>query len=151
MNRWCPDFPGRLVDFPDYCRMVEQATFKRRGTVFAYEPMWPGADGKPRPSNCLVVAEWLERPGHGPFNVLENATFLSTGELVGLRTFAQLRTIENASALMNEHVLRANSRAESGRLSQRRDQRAARRDLGKYVLKRAPESRIGQRMVRESN
>lgn len=152
MSRWSPDFPGRLVDFPDYCHMYEVATFRKPGTVFAYEPMWNGPSGEIYPSNTLVIAAWLEAPGHGPFEVLENAARSpSTGQIFGLRNFAQLRTGVNAADVMAEHVAQAHRDKESRRISQKRDARAARKDLGNYVLKRAPGSQVGRRMVRESN
>lgn len=151
MNRWSPDFPGRLVDFPDYCRMYERATFRKGGTVFAYEPMWTGPEGEIYPSNTLVIAAWLEDPGYGPFEVLENAMRIRGGEIIGLRNFAQLRTGVNAADVMAEHVLRAHKNKEADRVAQKRDARAARKSRGQYILKRAPGSLLGRRMVRESN
>jgi len=150
MNRWSPDFPGRLVDFPDYCRLYERVQERRPGTVFAYEPMWVNADGRIYGSDTLVVAAWLETPGHGSFEVLENALRHPTLGLVGLRTEAQLRTIHNAGHLMNEAALRQARENDWSIQRGKAERRAARRDLGQYVLKKAPGSRVGRRMVRES-
>jgi hypothetical protein len=150
MNRWSPDFPGRLVDFPDYCRLYERAQDRRPGTVFAYEPMWTNADGSIYPSDTLVVAAWLEQPGYGEFEVLENAMRHPRLGIVGLRTEAQLRTIHNAGHFMNERALKAAADREVDLVRGRSERRAARRDLGQYVLKKAPGSRVGRRMVRES-
>lgn len=148
MNRWSPDFPGRLVDFPDYCRMVERTMEKRSGSVFAYEPMWVDGEGRIYPSNTLVIAEWLD--GSGAFDVLENGTWTPNG-VEGLRNEMQLRTIHNASHFMAEHVIRQNARKERDRIARRADQRARRRDLGMHILKKDAHSVNGRRMVRETN
>lgn len=149
MNRWSPDFPGRLVDFPDYCRLVERAQERRRGTVFAYEPLWTDGEGRIKPSNRLVIAAWTERRGSGAFEVLANAR-LVRGRIEGLRNYAQLHTDHHAADIIADHIVKSGIEEQRQFDQERRDRRQARLDLGRHVLKRAPDSRIGHRMVRES-
>ena len=150
MNKWTLNFPGRKVDFQDYCRMVESTQEKKRGSVFAYEPMWVDGSGATYGSNKLVIAEWVESGEVDTFEVLQTGELVG-GTVIGLHTYAQLVTIHNAQDLMWDHVLEASKEKERAGLAKRAEQRARRRDLRKFILKRAPGSNIGRRMVKESN
>jgi hypothetical protein len=148
MNYWHHEYPGRLVDMADYCQMTADAHGFDRGSVFAYEPMWQDGEGKFYPSGRVVVARWLTscRGILGTFEVLAN------GELDhevghGLPTRAMIALGENGRAEALKELRRLEKEAHDAITERKLARDDRRRSLGRHILKKSPDSRVGRRMT----
>jgi hypothetical protein len=145
---WNNEFPGRVVDMRDYCAMCEREYGLEPNQVFAYEGMNFNVDGRPYLNGHIVVAQWLDRP-FGPgsrFEVLANGTY-DPEFFHGLPTVTQIRLGLNGRQEAIEELRRISQEAQDELTRAKMERDVNRRDRGRFLMKKHPDSRYARRMA----